>query len=141
MAEARGFPGAFLMKTQPSSPSPAPSAIPPPLAMLRHAAEARRAAGLGRQLQPRRPGASGDPAAPGDPAGQTGPARLVDLASNDYLGLGEDERLAEAAAGAARIWGTGATGSRLVTGTTELHTELESELAAFTGAAAALVFS
>jgi 8-amino-7-oxononanoate synthase len=109
--------------------------------MLRQAAEARRAAGLGRQLQPRRPGASGDPAAPGDPAGQTGPARLVDLASNDYLGLGEDERLAEAAAGAARIWGTGATGSRLVTGTTELHTELERELAAFTGAAAALVFS
>lgn len=109
--------------------------------MLRQAAEARRAAGLGRQLQPRRPGASGDPAAPSDPAGQAQPGRLVDLASNDYLGLGEDERLAEAAAGAARIWGTGATGSRLVTGTTELHTELERELAAFTWAAAALVFS
>jgi 8-amino-7-oxononanoate synthase len=63
------------------------------------------------------------------------------LASNDYLGLAEDERLAEAAACAARTWGTGATGSRLVTGTTELHSELERELAAFTGAAAALVFS
>ncbi len=109
--------------------------------MLRQAAQARRAAGLGRQLQPRRPGATGDPAAPGDPAGPTRPDRLVDLASNDYLGLGEDERLAEAAAGAARVWGTGATGSRLVTGTTELHAELERELAAFTGAAAALVFS
>jgi 8-amino-7-oxononanoate synthase len=118
--------------------------------MLRQAAEARRAAGLGRQLQPRPPGVAGisgvagDPAAPGvssDPAGQTRPGRLVDLASNDYLGLGEDDRLAEAAAGAARTWGTGATGSRLVTGTTELHTELERELAAFTGAAAALVFS
>ena len=81
------------------------------------------------------------PADPESPAGQTRPGRLVDLASNDYLGLGEDERLAEAAACAARIWGTGATGSRLVTGTTELHTELERELAAFTGAAAALVFS
>jgi 8-amino-7-oxononanoate synthase len=121
--------------------------------MLRQAAEARRAAGLGRQLQPRPPRVSGisevasDPAAPGvsgvasDPAGQTPPGRLVDLASNDYLGLGEDERLAAAAACAARTWGTGATGSRLVTGTTELHTELERELAAFTGAAAALVFS
>jgi 8-amino-7-oxononanoate synthase len=112
--------------------------------MLRQAAGARRAAGLGRQLQPRRPGVtgfSGDPAAPSDPPGQTRPGRLVDLASNDYLGLGEDERLAGAAAGAARTWGTGATGSRLVTGTTELHTELERELAAFTGAAAALVFS
>ncbi len=136
--------------------------------MLRQAAGARRAAGLGRQLQPRPPavsgtsGAASDPAAPGvsgapgisgapgtsgvsgvssDPAGRTRPGRLVDLASNDYLGLGEDERLAEAAAGAARTWGTGATGSRLVTGTTELHSELERELAAFTGAAAALVFS
>ena len=124
--------------------------------MLRHAAEARRAAGLDRHLQPRPPGVSGgsgvasDPAAPGvssdpeSPAGQTRPetpGRLVDLASNDYLGLGEDERLAEAAACGARTWGTGATGSRLVTGTTELHTELERELAAFTGAAAALVFS
>jgi 8-amino-7-oxononanoate synthase len=138
------------MKTQPSPPSPAATAAPPPLAKLRQAAEARRAAGLGRQLQPRPPGVSGisgvagDPAAPGvasDPAGQARPGRLVDLASNDYLGLGEDERLAEAAACAARTWGTGATGSRLVTGTTELHTELERELAAFTGAAAALVFS
>ena len=118
--------------------------------MLRQAAGARRAAGLGRQLQPRPPGVAGisgvagDPAAPGvasDPAGQARPGRLVDLASNDYLGLGEDERLAEAAACAARTWGTGATGSRLVTGTTELHAELERELATFTGAAAALVFS
>jgi len=141
---------------QPSSPSPAATAAPPPLAMLRQAAGARRAAGLGRQLQPRPPrvsevsgisGTASDPAAPGvagdssDPAGQARPGRLVDLASNDYLGLGEDERLAEAAACGARTWGTGATGSRLVTGTTELHTELERELAAFTGAAAALVFS
>jgi len=38
-------------------------------------------------------------------------------------------------------WGGGATGSRLVTGTTELHAELEEELAAFCGAEAALVFS
>ena len=69
------------------------------------------------------------------------PDGIVDLASNDYLGLSGDERLAEAAAAAARRWGTGSTGSRLVTGTTELHTELEHELAAFSGAAAALVFS
>jgi len=65
----------------------------------------------------------------------------LDLASNDYLGLSGDPRLAEAAAVAARAWGTGATGSRLVTGSTALHAELEAELAAVTGAAAALVFS
>jgi 8-amino-7-oxononanoate synthase len=95
-----------------------------PLARLRAAAVARDAAGLRRRLAPR---------APGD--------TTLDLASNDYLGLARDPRLAEAAAAAARTWGTGATGSRLVTGTTTLHAQLEAELAAFTTAQAALVFS
>jgi 8-amino-7-oxononanoate synthase len=66
---------------------------------------------------------------------------LVDLASNDYLGLCGDTRLTAAAAEAAREWGTGSTGSRLVTGTTMLHARLEARLAEFAGAAAALVFS
>lgn len=95
-----------------------------PLARLRAAAAAREAAGLRRRLVPRSPGDV-----------------TLDLASNDYLGLSGDPRLAEAAAAAARTWGTGATGSRLVTGTTALHAELEQELAAFAGAPAALVFS
>src|SRR5690348_1563737 len=42
----------------------------------------------------------------------------LDLAGNDYLGLAHDPRVTEAAANAARIWGAGSTGSRLVTGTT-----------------------
>ena len=95
-----------------------------PLAGLRAAAAAREAAGLRRYLVPR----AADEA-------------TLDLASNDYLGLSGDARLAAAAAAAARVWGTGATGSRLVTGSTALHAELEAELAEFTGAAAALVFS
>ncbi|HET6192479.1 MAG TPA: aminotransferase class I/II-fold pyridoxal phosphate-dependent enzyme [Trebonia sp.] len=95
-----------------------------PLAGLRTAAAAREAAGLRRYLAPRAAGEA-----------------MLDLASNDYLGLSGHARLAEAAAAAARVWGTGATGSRLVTGTTALHAELEAELAEFTGAAAALVFS
>jgi 8-amino-7-oxononanoate synthase len=95
-----------------------------PLARLRAAAVARDAASLRRRLAPR---------APDD--------TMLDLASNDYLGLSGDPRLAAAAATAARTWGTGATGSRLVTGTTALHAELEAELAAFTAAQAALVFS
>jgi 8-amino-7-oxononanoate synthase len=65
----------------------------------------------------------------------------IDLASNDYLGLSADPRLAAAAAAAASQWGTGATSSRLVVGTTQLHLELERELALLTGMAAALVFS
>ncbi|MBT2515257.1 8-amino-7-oxononanoate synthase [Arthrobacter sp. ISL-30] len=73
------------------------------------------------------------------PAAAAVPA--VDLASNDYLGLATDPRLAEAAADAARLWGTGATSSRLVAGTTELHLELEHELARLTCMESALVYS
>ncbi|KES05879.1 8-amino-7-oxononanoate synthase [Streptomyces toyocaensis] len=87
-------------------------------------AELRRRAGLVRILRPR---AAGTP--------------LLDLASNDYLGLARHPEVTEGAARAARTWGGGATGSRLVTGTTELHTELERELAGFCGFEAALVFS
>ncbi|HEY0717165.1 MAG TPA: aminotransferase class I/II-fold pyridoxal phosphate-dependent enzyme [Streptosporangiaceae bacterium] len=109
---------------------------PGALAVLRAAGAARRAAGLGRTLSPRARAAGTPGAGPG-----TGRDGLLDLASNDYLGLAADPRLAEAAAAAARDWGPGATGSRLVTGTTELHTRLEDELAAYTRAPRALVFS
>jgi 8-amino-7-oxononanoate synthase len=67
--------------------------------------------------------------------------RPIDLAGNDYLGLASDPRLIEAAAEALRVWGTGSTASRLVTGTTALHEELESSLAAYVGQESALVFS
>jgi 8-amino-7-oxononanoate synthase len=66
---------------------------------------------------------------------------VIDLASNDYLGLSRDPRVLDGAVHATRTWGAGSTGSRLITGTTELHAQLEEELAAFCGAAAALVFS
>ncbi|GAA1608517.1 8-amino-7-oxononanoate synthase [Kribbella sancticallisti] len=66
---------------------------------------------------------------------------LIDLAGNDYLGLARDPRVVEAAVAAVREWGTGATASRLVTGTTALHAELESELAAYAGQETGLVFS
>ncbi|OKI94899.1 8-amino-7-oxononanoate synthase [Streptomyces sp. CB01249] len=88
--------------------------------------EARRRAdaGLVRRLRPREAG-----------------AELLDLASNDYLGLTRHPEVTSAAADAARRWGGGATGSRLVTGSTALHAELERELAAFCGFEAALVLS
>ncbi|MEU3371362.1 8-amino-7-oxononanoate synthase [Streptomyces sp. NPDC006711] len=84
----------------------------------------RERAGLVRTLRPRE-------------AGQ----ELLDLASNDYLGLTRHPAVTAGAADAARRWGAGATGSRLVTGTTALHAELERELADFCGFEAALVFS
>jgi 8-amino-7-oxononanoate synthase len=98
---------------------------PDPVARLRAAAAAREAAGLGRALRPR----------------QAGPDAATDLASNDYLGLARHPQVIAGAVAAARQWGTGATGSRLVTGSTALHTALERSLASFLGAEAALVFS
>jgi 8-amino-7-oxononanoate synthase len=66
---------------------------------------------------------------------------LLDLASNDYLSLAGDARLRESAIAATQRFGTGARASRVVTGTTVLHAELEQELAALTGQQACLAFS
>jgi 8-amino-7-oxononanoate synthase len=65
----------------------------------------------------------------------------LDLASNDYLGLAGDPRLAAAAIRAIEREGTGARASRVVTGTVGAHLELERELCELTGQRAALVFS
>jgi 8-amino-7-oxononanoate synthase len=66
---------------------------------------------------------------------------IVNFSSNDYLGLASHPALAEAMAEGARRWGTGATASRLICGTTAEHATLEEELAAAKGTEAALVFS
>ncbi|WP_409466974.1 8-amino-7-oxononanoate synthase [Amycolatopsis sp. GA6-003] len=65
----------------------------------------------------------------------------LDLASNDYLSLSTDPRLRAAAVQAVEKYGAGAGASRVVTGTTPCHTELERELASLTGQPAALAFS
>src|SRR3984885_8344064 len=67
--------------------------------------------------------------------------RLLDLAGNDYLGLARDPRVVAGAVAAARSYGAGAGASRLVSGTLSIHTELEREMAAFTGFPTALAFS
>ena len=105
-------------------------------AWLEQQTEVRERRGLVRKPTVRGPGSDG---ATGSHRG--GHRGIIDLASNDYLGLSTDPRLAEAATDAIRRWGTGAASSRLVTGTTELHLELEDQLAGLTGAEAALVFS
>lgn len=65
----------------------------------------------------------------------------IDLASNDYLGLAGDPRLAAAAADATAMYGAGARASRVVSGTTGAHRDLESSLCLLTGQEAALSFS
>ena len=50
---------------------------------------------------------------------------VINFASNDYLGLAGDERLIQAAVEATKEFGTGSTGSRLLSGHRQLHRELE----------------
>ncbi|MDT5130541.1 MAG: 8-amino-7-oxononanoate synthase [Mycobacterium sp.] len=95
-----------------------------PLAWLDEVEQQRRAAGLRRSLRTR-------PAVGAE----------LDLASNDYLGLSQHPVVIEGGVEALRTWGAGSTGSRLVTGNTELHENFESELADFVGAESGLVFS
>jgi 8-amino-7-oxononanoate synthase len=67
----------------------------------------------------------------------------VDLSSNDYLGMARKLAHPEVVArilDSGRKGIVGATGSRLVTGNTEAHEELESFLASFHGAEGALLF-
>ena len=66
---------------------------------------------------------------------------VVNFASNDYLGLAGDERLIDAAVAATRAYGTGSTGSRLLSGHKELHQKLEIAIASLKQTEAALVFS
>ncbi len=87
-------------------------------------ARLRAKAGLTRRLRPR---AAAD--------------TVTDLAGNDYLGLSRHPAVIDAAAAALSGYGLGATGSRLVRGSTDVHAALEADLASWLGAEQALVFS
>jgi glycine C-acetyltransferase len=67
--------------------------------------------------------------------------RVLMLCSNNYLGLASHPALAAAAAEAARRYGTSSGASRLVSGTMELHHQLEEAIATFKGTEAALLFN
>ncbi|WP_295926699.1 8-amino-7-oxononanoate synthase [uncultured Akkermansia sp.] len=78
---------------------------------------------------------------PGGMARMEDGREVVNLASNDYLGLARHPALVEAFSRAARDGGAGAMASRLVTGTRRAHSGLEDALAALKGTEAALSFS
>jgi 8-amino-7-oxononanoate synthase len=67
--------------------------------------------------------------------------RRIMLGSNNYLGLTGDERVKQGALDALNRYGTGLTGSRFLNGTTDMHVELERELAEWFETEAALVFT
>jgi glycine C-acetyltransferase len=70
-----------------------------------------------------------------------GGRRLINLSSNNYLGLNTHPRLIEAAVRGATEWGAGSGAVRTIAGTQSIHEQLETRLAAFKRTEAALSFS
>ncbi len=66
---------------------------------------------------------------------------VINFASNDYLGLAGDDRLKQAAIAAIQKYGTGSTGSRLLSGHRPIHRELEVAIAQWKQTEDAIVFS
>jgi glycine C-acetyltransferase len=64
--------------------------------------------------------------------------RVVNLSSNNYLGLNTHPRLIEAAVKGAKEWGAGSGAVRSIAGTQSIHEQLEARLAAFKHTEAAL---
>lgn len=75
------------------------------------------------------------------PVVQVNGRRLVNFASNDYLGLAGHPQVVEGAIAATRLYGTGSTGSRLLSGHRVLHSELEGAIARLKKTEDAIVFS
>lgn len=88
--------------------------------------------GLSRRLRTR--------LGPQRPELRLGDWRGISFGSNDYLGLADDARLAEAVAQAVRTEGWGSGASPLLAGHAEAHRRLETRLAQFEQVEAALVF-
>jgi len=78
---------------------------------------------------------------PQGPKVKMGGKEVILLCSNNYLGLADHPIVKESAIKAVEKYGMGSGASRLVSGTMELHPELEEKIAGFKGTEAALVFN
>ena len=66
--------------------------------------------------------------------------QVINLASNNYLGLTAHPKLAEAAIQAIKDYGVGSGAVRTIAGTMKIHMELEEKIAAFKNVEACVVF-
>ena len=66
--------------------------------------------------------------------------QVINLASNNYLGLANDPRLIEAAIAATRAFGVGSGAVRTIAGTMRIHMDLEEKIARFKNVEACVVF-
>jgi glycine C-acetyltransferase len=67
--------------------------------------------------------------------------RVLNMCANNYLGLSDDPRVAEAARASLERWGFGLSSVRFICGTQTLHKELERAISAFLGTEDAILYS
>ncbi|MBX5449087.1 MAG: 8-amino-7-oxononanoate synthase [Thermogemmatispora sp.] len=104
-----------------------------PLDFMRERLKALREAQLYRRLRPE--------LGSGEPWLERDGRRLLNLSSNNYLGLATHPALKAAARQASERYGCGAGSSRLIAGSSDLHAELERRLARFKRSESALLFN
>jgi len=75
------------------------------------------------------------------PVVQVGGREVLNFCANNYLGLGGDQRIADAAEAATERWGAGLASVRFICGTQELHKELEAAIASYLGREDAILFA
>src|SRR5579863_9106630 len=106
--------------------------MPDPLDFLRDQLQAWRAAGTYQPLRVLESESA--------PASRFDGRDVINLASNNYLGLANHPKLVEAECAAARHYGAGSGAVRTISGTMSLHMELEERIAAFKNVEACVVF-
>lgn len=105
---------------------------PSPLAYLSEQLESFRAAGSYQRLR--------ELESPCEPISRYDGREVINLASNNYLGLANHPKLKEAAIAATRAFGAGTGAVRTISGTMAMHMELERRIAAFKHVEACVVF-
>lgn len=75
-----------------------------------------------------------------EPASRFDGHDVINLASNNYLGLADHPKLVEAAVAATKKYGAGSGAVRTISGTMSIHMELEHKIAAFKNSEACVVF-
>ena len=103
-----------------------------PLSYLTEQLDSWRAAGTYQHLR--------ELESPCEPVAKFDGKEVINLASNNYLGLANHPRLVEAECEAARRYGAGSGAVRTISGTMNLHMELERRIAAFKNVEACVVF-
>src|SRR5919112_5611811 len=103
-----------------------------PLAFLSEQLESWKQAGTYQRLR--------ELQSPCEPVAVFDGREVINLASNNYLGLANHPKLVEASIQAAKLYGAGSGAVRTISGTMSLHVELEERIAAFKNVEACVVF-